>query len=332
MIPGVAEGPVIGVDIGGTTTEVVRIGADGRLEAHALIATRHGDSLVAGACDAVRSVLPSGGVTRIGVGVPGRVDPVTGTVSFAVNLGIDGSPVPLGDELADRFDATVIVENDTRAAALGAWRTLAPEASVLIYLGIGTGVAAGVVLDGRIHRGRDGLAGEIGHVVVDPTGPSCRCGQRGCLETLVSGTAVRERWPAGGEAAASHLFAAAADGDAEAGVVVDDIVDHLTTALTWLVVSYGADMVVLGGGVGRVGDPLLTPVRARLADVASRSEVAGQLLGPERVRCAPAEGPLGAVGAAAVVGATTWPLVEAAARVAALDTTVPDADGHAHDQ
>ena len=332
MIPGTVELSVIGVDIGGTTTEVVRIGADGGVQAHALLATRHGSSFVGGVRDAVRSVLPDDGITRIGVGVPGQVDPLTGTVSFAVNLGIDGSPVPLGQHLAETFDATVIVENDTRAAALGAWRTLAPDTSVLIYLGIGTGVAAGVVIDGRIHRGREGLAGEIGHVVVDPLGPACRCGQRGCLEALVSGSAIRTRWPAGGESAASHLFSAAARGDVSAEGVVGEIVEHLTTALTWLVVSYGADVVVLGGGVGRVGDPLLTPLRVRLSDVASRSEVAGQLLGPERVRCAPADRPLGAVGAAAVVGVTTWPLVEAAARVVALDTAVPDLDGYAQDQ
>lgn len=331
MIPGAADGSVIGVDIGGTTTEVVRVGADGRLEAHALLATRHGDDLVEGARDAVRALLPQEGVTRIGVGVPGQVDTVAGTVSYAVNLGIDSTPVPLGQRLADTFGATVAVENDTRAAALGAWRQLAPETSVLIYLGIGTGVAAGVVLDGRIHRGRDGLAGEIGHVVVEPSGPRCRCGQRGCLEVLVSGSALRERWPVGGDAAATHVFSAAAGGDAAAKVVVDEIVGHLTTALTWLVVAYGADVVVLGGGVGRVGDLLLTPIRDRLSDAASRSEVAGQLLGPERVRCAPADGPLGAVGAAAVVGATTWPLVEATARAVALARTVPDEDGHVHD-
>jgi glucokinase len=328
MIPGTTDRPVVGIDIGGTTTEAVRVGADGRVEAHALLATRHGPDLIEGARDAVRAVLPSDGVGRIGVGVPGQVDPVAGTVAFAVNLGIDGVPVPLGERLAETFGATVQVENDTRAAALGAWRQLAPDASVLIYLGLGTGVAAGVVIDGRIHRGRDGLAGEVGHVVVDPAGPRCRCGQRGCLEVVVSGSALQARWPAGEETAATHLFKAAAGGDAAAQEVVDEVVGHLTTALTWLVVAYGADIVVLGGGVGRVGDPLLTPIRRRLSAATSRSEVAGRLFGPERVRCAPAEGPLGAVGAAALVGATTWPLGGAAARAVALDRAVPDEDGN----
>lgn len=322
-VVGPATGTTIGVDIGGTTTEVVRIGADGEVQAHALLATRGGAQLVAGTIEAIAAVLPPGGVDRIGIGVPGQVDPADGTVAVAVNLGLGTTPVPLGAAVADTFGAVVAVENDVRAAALGAHVHLAPDASVLVFLGLGTGVAAGVVIDGRIHRGRDGLAGEIGHVVVDPGGPRCRCGQRGCLEALVSGSALRARWRAGGDVAASHLFRAAAAGDPAAQAIADEVVGHVTTALTWLVVAYGADVAVLGGGVGRVGDPLLSAIRARLVDGASRSEVAGHLLGPERIKCAPAEGPLGAVGAAAVVGATTRPLEDAAARVAALTRAVP---------
>lgn len=316
-------GSVVGVDIGGTTTEVVRVDDDGTITAHALTATARGDDLVASTIAAIREVAPDGGIDRIGIGVPGQVDRRDGSVGLAVNLGVGRDRLPLGDRLTAAFGATVEVENDVRVAALGAHAHLAPDAATFVLLGLGTGVSAGVVLDGRIHRGRDGMAGEIGHVVVDPTGPTCGCGQRGCLEALVSGSALRRRWPAGGAAAAAHLFAQAAAGDPAAQTLADEVTAHLATALTWLVVAYGADVAVLGGGVGRVGAPLLDAIRARLEDVASRSEVAGFLLGPERIRCAPAEGPLGAVGAAALVGATTRPLDDAAARVAALDRAVP---------
>ncbi|MFA9445906.1 ROK family protein [Egicoccus sp. AB-alg6-2] len=313
----------IGVDIGGSTTEVVRIGPDGGIEGHALVPTRPGAALVDGTIEAIRRVAPTGGVDRIGVGIPGQVDRVDGSVGLAVNLGIDGVRLPLGSRLAAAFDAHVEVENDARAAALGAHVHLAPDADVLVFLGIGTGVAAGVVIDGRIHRGRNGMAGEIGHVVVDPTGPACRCGQRGCLEALVSGGALRDRWPAGGAEAAAHLFRRATVGDPDARVLADEVTAHLATAITWLVVAYGADVAVLGGGVGRIGEPLLQAVRGRLAEQASRSEVAGFLLGPERIRCAPAEGPLGAVGAAALVGATARPLEDAATPVVAMNPATP---------
>lgn len=317
--PDTAVAVTVGVDIGGTTTEVVRVGPSGDIDAHAVVPTRPGPGLVDSTIAAIREVAPDGDVDRIGVGVPGQVDRDDGSVAFAVNLGLGRNRLDLGSRLARAFDATVEVENDVRVAALGAHAHLAPDAGVLVFLGLGTGVSAGVVIDGRIHRGRDGMAGEIGHLVVDPNGPRCACGQRGCLEALVSGGALRRRWPGGGDEAAAHLFEQAAAGDPAAIALRDEVVGHLTTALTWLVAAYGADLAVLGGGVGRIGAPLLAAIHTRLEDVASRSEVAGFLLGPEHIRCAPADGPLGAVGAAALVGAITRPLDEAAARVAALN-------------
>ena len=128
-------------------------------------------------------------VAAIGVGVPGRVDPATGTVTLAVNLG--WSNLELGRRLEQRLGRPCVLENDVRAAALGLHRRrVVGDVDDLAYVAVGTGVSAGVILGGQLHRGVRGLAGEIGHVIAVSSGPACSCGERGCLETLVSGPAI----------------------------------------------------------------------------------------------------------------------------------------------
>lgn len=297
----------LGIDIGGTSTEVVHLDGSGRILGHRCVPTRSGDGLVPGTVEAVRSLVGSRTPGLVGVGVPGQVDPATGIVRHAVNLGIGSGGMPLGGELTRALGARVVVENDVRAAALGAHRHLEGcDVGVLVLLGLGTGVSAGVVIDGRIHRGRDGLAGEVGHVVFEPGGPPCGCGLRGCLEALVAGSAIAARWPHGDGSAAAHLFAAAGAGDGPARALAGTVAGHLARAVHWLVMTYGADTVVVGGGVGRVGAPLLDLVHARLDLLTSRSALAARAVGPGRLICAPEDLPLGALGAAAVAtGAVT---------------------------
>src|SRR6185312_9579035 len=126
---------------------------------------------------------------------------------------------------------------------VGASRVLDLDDADLAYLSIGTGLAAGSVLSGRLHRGARGGAGEIGHVPVDPSGPMCPCGQRGCLEAVASGSAIARAWPIGshperraaGESPAAALFRAAADGDGAARRLRAKIADHLAAAVQLLV-------------------------------------------------------------------------------------------------
>jgi len=304
----------LGIDIGGTTTEVVAIAPDGAVLASEQVLTRPGTGLVPGTLEAIAALdVELGGVTGVGIGIPGQVDPRAGTVRLAVNLGLGAAPLPIRAAVEEVVGANVVLENDVRAAALGAHRMLAPDAEVLVFVGLGTGVAAGVVIDGRLHRGSHGLAGEIGHVVVDPDGEVCGCGARGCLETVISGSALRRRWAKDVTAAGQAVVTAAAAGDTRAQQLLDDVVRHLDRAVQWLAHAYGADVIVLGGGLGRLGDPLLTPLRDRLRERADRSDVAARLMGPERLWCAPAEIPLGAVGAAAVADAPIRPLEEGGA-------------------
>lgn len=175
---------LVGVDVGGTKIAVLIVDRDERVLAREVADTAAGPQ--AGAIDQIGAVvertLKSAGaraddVAAIGVGVPGRVDPLTGAVTLAVNLG--WSDLPLGAQLEARFGRPCVVENDVRAAAFGLHRRrVVGEFDDLAYLAVGTGVSAGVVLHGRLHRGPRGLAGEIGHVIVEPNGVRCACGER----------------------------------------------------------------------------------------------------------------------------------------------------------
>ena len=233
----------------------------------------------------------------IGVGVPGQVDPEAGTVSLAVNLGIDGRPYPLAAAVADQLGRPVVLENDVRAAALGASLALGVTGS-LALLAIGTGISAGLVVDGRIRRGRDGMAGEIGHAPV-AAGPRCACGLDGCLEALAAGPAIAAAWPQGGDRAADGLFAAALAGDAAAVAAAAPLVRHLTTGVTWLLVTWAPDVLVLGGGAGAT--PALLPLlQAELSQRAARSALARRVLDPDRLVSLPPQLAAGALGAAAL--------------------------------
>jgi predicted NBD/HSP70 family sugar kinase len=166
-------------------------------------------------------------------------------------------------------------------------------------VGIGTGISAGLVVDGAVLRGVSGMAGEIGHIVVDESGAVCRCGQRGCLEAVAAGPAISKVWPTGAAGvAATSLFSAAAAGDRSAEAIAGRIADHLTTALIWLAAAYDAEVVVLAGGVPSAGEPFLDAVRDRVRQRGAASELAARRLRPDQVTLADVDDPPGARGAA----------------------------------
>lgn len=305
-----ADALFLGVDIGGSSVETVVTDRAHHVAAHALepTDTSSGEAVVASARASIRGALVRAAgaaevVAGIGIGVPGQVDADRGVVRFAMNLNIGEAGLALGAAVEEAFGLDVAVENDVRAAAVGAYelfRPQVPDLHTLVYLSIGTGISAGVVVDGGLRRGRRGLAGEIGHVVVDEDGPPCRCGLRGCLEAVAAGPAVAQRWPAEDGRNAERLFAAAAEGRPDAIRAGAEFTARWVEAIQWLGLAHGADLVVLGGGVGSVGGTLLDAIRLRLAEFAERSELARRLLPPERVVSVPAGHPTGAIGAAAV--------------------------------
>ncbi|MFB9308960.1 putative NBD/HSP70 family sugar kinase [Agromyces hippuratus] len=310
----------LGIDIGGTKTAAVAIGADGELTDQVRMPTGFGaEEVVATALRTVERMSELSGVgaasfTSIGIGIPGAVDSATGRVEHAVNLGLDG--LDLGRRLFDRLGVDVRVENDVKAAALGAHHLLGrsgdrvdrpgePRAASMAYLNLGTGLAAGVVLDGRLLRGGHGVAGEIGHIPIDPAGVVCGCGQRGCLETVASGLAIARTWPSDSEHPARELFDAADAGDAHAIAVREDFLTGVAAAVRLLVLTVDVDTVVIGGGLAALGGPLLVGIRRILNRWAAESAFLASIDLATRVQVIPPGFPAAAVGAA-LVGEDPW--------------------------
>lgn len=293
----------LGIDVGGTTTEAVAVDEAGAVVAREGISTRTpgGDAALESIITGIERLGWDEEVDGIGLGIPGQVDPVAGTVATAVNLGIE-APYPLAARLSEARGVPVVVENDVRAAAYGVYRALCEEGTDpgdIALLSLGTGVAAGLVIDGDIYRGATGMAGEIGHVIVDPSGAPCACGQRGCLETLISGPAIVASWgESGHHSPASALFLAAQSGDSEASGLASRVADNLAVAVQWLTAAYDVDTIVLGGGVAGAGRPLLDHLRYARERMAGSSDLATRALDPDRVRLSPLGGPHGARGAA----------------------------------
>jgi predicted NBD/HSP70 family sugar kinase len=170
----------------------------------------------------------------------------------------------------------------------------------MAYLNLGTGLAAGFVLDGVLWRGARGTAGEIGHIPVDPAGPECPCGQRGCLEMLASGSAIARQWPTDDPKPARALFSAAAAGDAAAILVRDRFVDNVAAAVRILVLTVDVDTVVIGGGLSSLGAPLLDALRGVLESWEAASPFLASTELSQRVTIVPQDFPAAAVGAALV--------------------------------
>jgi predicted NBD/HSP70 family sugar kinase len=293
----------VGLDIGATKILGAVIDADGTV-----VAQTRQDSLpgpdgvldtAATVLDRLATALDGALPSHIGIGIPGIVDRGRGTVAHAVNLGLGGDWFPLADRLADRTGAVVVVENDLNAATWGAH--VLSGADDLAYLSLGTGLAAGFVLSGVLRRGVHGAAGEIGHVPVDPAGPLCSCGQRGCLELRASGSALSAAWPAQGEVPpAAALFAAAAAGDPEAVAARDRFAAGVADAIRMLGLAVDPAAIIIGGGVAHVGEPLLAAVTAALRSQAAVSPFLAALGLADRLRLLPGHLPVGAIGAALI--------------------------------
>ncbi|CAM5367751.1 ROK family protein [Leifsonia shinshuensis] len=296
----------LGIDIGGTKTDAVAVDEVGGLAQRVRLVTGFGHAaVVETAVTAVARIgeltgLPAGGFSSIGIGIPGMVDSASGQVAHAVNLGVER--LALGGELAGRLGVGVRIENDVKAAALGAFHVLG-LGGTMAYLNLGTGMAAGIVVDGRLWRGATGIAGEIGHLPVDAAGALCGCGQRGCLETVASGSGIARQWRTDDPLPARALFAAAADGDREARAITARLAEGIAAAVRVLVLTVDVDTVVIGGGLSHLGDRLLCEVHEVLDGWAATSPFLASLALSRRVRLVPEGTPVAALGAALVGGA-----------------------------
>lgn len=299
----------LGLDIGGTKTAALIAQPDGRAVGQASMATdaTTPESIIRCVLAATHLALADAGLSTVGLvaagaGVPGLVDPTNGTVRLAVNLNIH-TPYPLGEALQEALHVPVVLENDVRIATLGAYQwlhdTAAPPRS-LAYLSIGTGIAAGIILDGRLYRGANGMAGEIGHIPVDPAGPRCACGAYGCLEAVASGPAVAAyAAEVLGDPALTtgDVYALAAAGNQSARHVAARASHFLGRAIYLLIMSYDVDLIVLGGGVTHAGAAFWQPLEKALDEMRDESALVRAMLPPEKVALLPSTYNAGAHGA-----------------------------------
>jgi glucokinase len=282
----------VGVDVGGTKVlGRVLDPADDRaaLVERRVDTPRGGEAMVDAIADVVAAladdpvVRAAGDVQSIGVGVPGLMDE-DGVLRFAPNLpGVVEYPVQ--ERLSQRLGQAVAVDNDANCATWCEFRLGAARgATDAVLVTLGTGIGAGIVTDGRPNRGAHGFAGEPGHKVIDPNGPPCPCGRRGCWERFASGSglgrlgrdaAAAGRAPrvmelAGGDAEAvrgEHVTSAALDGDAEAIAIMREFARWFAVGVANLVDILDPDVVVVGGGLADVDDLFLAPARVAFAEL-----------------------------------------------------------------
>ncbi|MCC4907942.1 ROK family protein [Microbacterium sp. cx-59] len=294
----------VGLDVGGTKTDAVVVDAHDAVIGSVRLPTLWGpDGVARTVVDAVaalgaRAGVDPGSFASVGIGMPGQVRPGTMRVSHALNLGIDRMDVR--ETLAPLLGLPVRVENDVKAAAVGA--AVLQGRDSIAYLNLGTGVAAGIVVGGRVWRGRRGAAGEVGHISIDPHGPECRCGGRGCIESLAGGASIAARWERPGEYPVRDVFDAADGGDALAIELRAGLASAVAAAVRILVLTADVDAVVLGGGLTALADRMLPEVRAALSRGAAGSPFLRSLALADRVEVLPPGSPAAALGAAIVGG------------------------------
>lgn len=283
-----AHRPTIGIDTGGTSVRASLVASDGSVLASARAGTpgtvARTEDVLAELVDRLRT---DHDVAAVGLAVAGFISADRRRVMFAPHLAWRNDPVPA--RMADRLGLPVVMEHDVNAAAWAEYRTgAAAGAAVALLVAVGTGIGAGLVLDGRIYRGAFGVAPELGHIVVVPDGRSCPCGKRGCWERYCSGTALaqtaRELWEAGGPTTLSEL----AGGDphaltgtmvAQAARVGDPVaLEAMTDLGRWLGVglAMAADVldpavIVIGGGVSGAADLFLDSTRTVLSSLITGS-------------------------------------------------------------
>ena len=238
-----------GIDLGGTQVRVALARADGHLVASvktrtALLPTPQ--AMVEWAAGEIDRHRDREKVRSITIAAPGPIDVTRGVLVNPPNL--PWQNVPLAALMSRATGAKVHLANDADMAGLGEFHHGAGRGTRnMVYITWSTGVGGGLIIDGKLHRGGHGTAGEIGHMIIDPNGPLDNCGQRGCLEAFVSGRALAQET---GHPAA-ELFAAAARGDREAGMVVERAARYMGMALISLTNVLDPEMFVMGGGVSR---------------------------------------------------------------------------------
>ena len=258
----------LGLDLGGTNLKwtVVEHAADAwRVLDRGQVATRTGgpDAIVPQLAEVGLGAIGAWpDVATAGVGIPGLYDPRTGATRFLVNIPGPWDGYPVAGPVADVLGVPVALINDARAFGLAELRLGAGRgASSMVGLTLGTGVGGVIAVDGKVHQGHDGTAGEVGHQTIDPDGPSCNCGNHGCLEAFCRADRIAE---ACGTATAEEAVERARAGDAAALEGLRRVGRYLGIGIGNMIAVISPDRVVIGGGIAAAGDLILDEARAEI--------------------------------------------------------------------
>lgn len=296
---------VVGVDAGPTEVETILTDLSGKVIEHCSLPINEKitEASFLGILEAgIETVLQNYNQNKdkiigIGIAMHGVVDVETGTSLYAPNLDLRG--VPIKQTLEDKFNLMVIVENDARALALGeVWFGQGKDSESMVAVNIGNGVGAGITLNGKLYHGDSSIAGEIGHMTVDINGKACSCGNKGCLQTIISGPAIAER-------AVQHLdhapqsvlkqtssitgesiFQAAEAGDSYAVRILEETGEYIGIGLTNLIHIINPSKIIISGGVAGartfILDSIVETISKRaLTPKAKQTEVAFSDLGQQ---------------------------------------------------
>lgn len=275
----------LGIDLGGTSIKGGIVDRKGEILAQGQVPTRAEDgaeAVLAQIEDLAKELKATAGIKDsqlqgAGIGIPGSVDMEEGLVRLAPNL--HWRNFPLKEKIEKVLRLPVFLDNDAHVAALGEmWQGAGRNYRDILMITIGTGIGSAVILGGEVHRGFFGYGAELGHVKVEPEGPLCECGGRGCLETLASATAIvhqAKRELGRGRPSllqdkealeAKDVLLAAGQGDELALEVVNRAAGYLGVALANAVFLLGPAAVIIGGGVAQAGEVLLKPLKKRFEE------------------------------------------------------------------
>ncbi|HEY4024165.1 MAG TPA: ROK family transcriptional regulator [Pseudonocardiaceae bacterium] len=273
-------GYAIGIDVGHDhvrATLIDLVGAARWDRSEALAVDDDPEHALRTAVALIEAAIAETGVTRgkilgLGLGIACPVDASTGEL-HAEDVMAGWVGVRPTDELAERTGLAVQVINDANAGALAERKFgAARDATNVVYLRLSSGIGAGVVCDGRMLLGHDGLAGELGHVTVEPQGALCRCGNRGCLETVASPTAIAEQLSRGRGEPVHDIHALLAEGDRGTLRAIEDAGEAVGRALAMTVMLLNPELIVVGGDLVSAGEALFEPMRRTIGRTIMRAQ------------------------------------------------------------
>lgn len=259
----------LGIDLGGTQLRAAIIDAQGQILRRATLATdvAGGPNAVVAQMVKLSSDVSDGfqnQITGAGVSSPGPLDLENGRTSDLPTLP-GWLNFPLRQTLADKLGLPVVLENDGVAAANGEWKFGTGRGlNNIVYVTVSTGIGGGVVVDGHLMHGRRGMAGHVGHMMIDPNGPICGCGGRGCLEALAAGPAFSANARAAGFMDGKSAVEAARKGDAKAKALVDKEAEWLGYGFASLLHLYSPEKLIVGGGMSAALDLMMGGIKNQI--------------------------------------------------------------------